>query len=394
MTTATATIKQLEDYIKVDYLLIEEAKKMIYLGDSTGDNEFYFKAYDLVPCKLHLDIIAEQLKTIKQEILLDNFPAGDLGSTLNKISKIESEASKIFLLRLDIAQVINCEKKLYLLTRKADIKEELGIWNKPNINDFSQPVQEAFNCIKDEKIPILLSANKVVDLTKLPHLLVAGQTGSGKSVFLNTTIISIISKHDPEDCKLALIDPKRVEFSLYKNVPHLWAPIATKLDNITELLDNLVTEMEKRYELLEQTGSKNIEAYIKQTNNKLPFIVVVIDELADLMMVSNHSVEDQITRLAQLSRAVGIHLIMATQRPVVEIMTGLIKANMPARISFKVASKQDSRVILDQNGAECLNGNGDMFFIQNGELERLQGVYVSESEIKKAANWTLPKQKN
>jgi S-DNA-T family DNA segregation ATPase FtsK/SpoIIIE len=270
----------------------------------------------------------------------------------------------------------------------------IPIWKEPDQNLLSIEMRQCLESIKDQQIPVILSKEKIVDLVKMPHLLVAGQTGSGKSVFLNAFIVSTIFKTNPSVCKLVLIDPKRVEFSMFKTIPHLWKPVATQLDKITEVLDDLIIEMEKRYDKLEEIGARNLESYNQQTKEKLPYIVVVIDELADLMMVSSHSVEQQITRLVQLARAIGIHIIMATQRPVVEIMTGLIKANMPSRIAFKVASKQDSRVILDQNGAELLKGAGEMLFMQCGIIEKHQGVYVDENQIYSIVNGKQKEIKN
>jgi S-DNA-T family DNA segregation ATPase FtsK/SpoIIIE len=204
--------------------------------------------------------------------------------------------------------------------------------------------------------------------------------GSGKTVCINSLIMSMLFNSTPEDVRFIMIDPKRVEFSLYKNVEQLWSPVATKLEQIDNLFEKLVVEMEARYDKLEKESCKNLESYNSVVVNKLPYIVVVIDELADLMLVSGKELEDKIVRLAQLSRAVGIHLVMATQRPVVEIVTGLIKANMPVRVSFRVASKQDSRVILDDVGAESLERPGEKRHLQpirprGPHRYRLPGVF-------------------
>ena len=241
--------------------------------------------------------------------------------------------------------------------------------------------------------------NYVADLTKMPHLLIAGTTGAGKSVGVNSLIVSILYKATPEEVKFILIDPKRLELGLYEEIPHLLTPIITDPKRAAHALKWGVTEMENRYKELAGWGVRNIDGYNSEvlrrnlvkdydemTNEPwkpLPYIVIIIDELADLMMVSGHDVEESITRLAQMARAVGIHLVLATQRPSVDVITGLIKANFPSRISFRVSSKVDSRTIIDSNGAEQLLGKGDMLFLPPGtsRLIRVHGAYVDESEI-------------
>jgi len=240
---------------------------------------------------------------------------------------------------------------------------------------------------------------RVTDLAAMPHLLIAGSTGTGKSVFINSLMMSILYKASPEDVKMVLVDPKRLELNLYENIPHLIAPVVTDPKIASNVLRNATKEMEKRLKLLAQRGVRNIDQYnrtfqkaqsmslfenVEETEHKpLPYLVIVIDELADLMMVDTNNVEESITRLAQMARAVGIHLILATQRPSVDVITGLIKANFPARISFRVASKVDSRTILDSNGSESLLGKGDMLYLPAGSarLHRIHGPLVSEDEI-------------
>jgi DNA segregation ATPase FtsK/SpoIIIE, S-DNA-T family len=229
----------------------------------------------------------------------------------------------------------------------------------------------------------------VADLTKMPHLLVAGSTGSGKSVSLNSMICSILIKATPMNVRFLMIDLKMLELSPYDGIPHLLLPVVTNPKNAKASLRWLIDEMERRYSKMAEIGVRNIDKYnqriVKQDQESLPYIVVVIDELADLMMVSTKEVEEYIARLAQMARASGIHLILATQRPSVDVLTGIIKANFPARISCKVFSKVDSRTILDTNGAEALLGYGDMLFLSPGisRLQRLHGPYVSEGEIKR-----------
>jgi len=240
---------------------------------------------------------------------------------------------------------------------------------------------------------------RVADLAAMPHVLIAGSTGTGKSVFINSLMMSILYKATPDEVKMVLVDPKRLELNLYENIPHLIAPVVTDPKVASNVLRNATREMENRLKLLAQKGVRNIEQYnrtfqkkeslslfetVEESEHKpLPYLVIVIDELADLMMVDTSNVEESITRLAQMARAVGIHLILATQRPSVDVITGLIKANFPARISFRVASKIDSRTILDANGSESLLGRGDMLYLPAGSsrLHRIHGPMVSEDEI-------------
>jgi DNA segregation ATPase FtsK/SpoIIIE, S-DNA-T family len=240
---------------------------------------------------------------------------------------------------------------------------------------------------------------RVTDLAAMPHLLIAGSTGTGKSVFINSLLMSMLYKASPDELKLVLVDPKRLELNLYENIPHLIAPVVNDPKIASNVLRNATREMEKRLKLLAQRGVRNIDQYnrtfkkeqslslfdsLEESEHKpLPYLVIVIDELADLMMVDTNNVEESITRLAQMARAVGIHLILATQRPSVDVITGLIKANFPARISFRVASKVDSRTILDSNGSESLLGNGDMLYLPAGSarLHRIHGPLVTEDEI-------------
>ena len=223
----------------------------------------------------------------------------------------------------------------------------------------------------------------VADLASMPHMLIAGTTGSGKTVCVNGIIMSILMNATPEEVKFVMIDPKMVEMAQYNDIPHLLCPTVTDPKKAAAALNWVVGEMESRYRTLAKAGARNIQGYNAKADEFMPYIVVIVDELADLMQVSAKAVEGSIARLAQLSRAVGIHLILATQRPSVDVITGVIKANFPARISFKVASKVDSRTVLDMNGAENLLGRGDMLFIQPGDAKptRGQGKYVRDEEI-------------
>jgi len=244
----------------------------------------------------------------------------------------------------------------------------------------------------------------ITDLTKMPHLLVAGATGTGKSVSINAMINSILFKSSPEKVRFVMIDPKRIELLPYQDIPHLLHPVVNYPKEATKALRWAVDEMERRYTLLSLKGVKNIDTYNrklkneqsliephvnKERNDYLPYIIIIIDELADLMMVSSREVEESLTRLAQMARAAGIHMILATQRPSVDVLTGIIKANFPTRISFQVSSRVDSRTILDTMGAEHLLGDGDMLFLPPGvsKLTRIHGAYVSEEEVKRVTSF-------
>ncbi|RLG28797.1 DNA translocase FtsK, partial [Methanosarcinales archaeon] len=272
----------------------------------------------------------------------------------------------------------------------------------------------AYNDSKFE-LPIALGkditgAPYVTDLTKMPHLLVAGATGAGKSVSINTMINSLLFKLSPDVVRFLMIDPKRIELSVYHDIPHLLHPVVTQPKEATKALRWAVEEMERRYMLLSDRGVRNINTYnrkvlkeqksesadeVNAKKKTLPYIILVIDELADLMMASSRDVEEAITRLAQMARAAGIHLIIATQRPSVDVLTGIIKANFPARISFQVSSRVDSRTILDSMGAETLLGEGDMLFMPPGvgRIMRIHGAYVSEEETKGISDFIRNQQK-
>ena len=254
------------------------------------------------------------------------------------------------------------------------IKELLSNDNFEN-NSFKIPI-----CIGKD-----ISGNiEVIDLSKTPHLLVAGTTGSGKSVFINTLLASILYKFPPEDLRLILIDPKMLELSVYNDIAHLLTPVVTEPKKAIIALKWVCKEMERRYAMMNEENSRSLEGYNLKAVEKLPYIVVFIDEMADLMMTAGKEVEHYVQRLAQMARACGIHLVMATQRPSVDIITGSIKANFPSRVSFQVASKYDSRTVLGEIGAEQLLGNGDMLMSKNGgNLIRYQSAFISDSEVNK-----------
>ncbi|EPT7268426.1 DNA translocase FtsK [Listeria monocytogenes] len=262
----------------------------------------------------------------------------------------------------------------------------------------------------DEKLQIALGRDisgeaMMANLDKMPHLLVAGATGSGKSVCINGIITSILLRAKPHEVKMMMIDPKMVELNVYNGIPHLLAPVVTNPKKAAQALQKVVAEMERRYDLFSHTGTRNMQGYndyVKKNNElneekqpELPFIVVIVDELADLMMVASNDVEDAITRLAQMARAAGIHLIIATQRPSVDVITGVIKANIPSRIAFAVSSSIDSRTILDMGGAEKLLGRGDMLLLPVGSSKptRIQGAFLSDAEVEDVVNYVISQQK-
>ena len=235
----------------------------------------------------------------------------------------------------------------------------------------------------------VVGRDKIIDIAKTPHLLIAGQTGSGKSVAINTLISTLISKKSEKEVRFIMVDPKMVELMPYNGIPHLLVPVIIDPHQAALALKWAVNEMENRYKLLVENGVRNITSYNKLNFvEKMPFIVIIIDELADLMMTVSGGVEESIVRIAQKARAVGIHLVVATQRPSTDIVTGLIKANLPSRISFALRSQVDSRTILDVMGAEKLLGKGDMLLLANGssKLERIQGAFISDEEVNDLAN--------
>ncbi len=305
------------------------------------------------------------------------------------------KVSKIQNLQDDLAMALKA--KTIRIQAPVPGKDVVGIEipNKEIETIYLREILES-DIFKEASSPLTIALGKdivgkpfVTDLKKLPHLLIAGTTGSGKSVGINSIIVSLLYRNSPENLKLMLIDPKMLEFSIYDEIPHLLTPVITKSKQAITALNNMVSEMERRYQLMSKTKTKNIEGYNKKAKKEgfepLPYIVVTIDELADLMMTSGKEVEYSIARLAQMARASGIHLIVATQRPSVDVVTGLIKANLPSRISFKVGQRIDSKVILDSFGAESLLGRGDMLFTPPGVsgLIRLHAPWISESEIEK-----------
>ncbi len=319
--------------------------------------------------------------------------AGPVVTTFEFKPAAHVKVSKILNLQDDLAMALRAQT--IRIQAPVPGKDVVGIEipNKEVETIYLREILED-DIFKKSKSPLAIALGKdivgkpfVTDLKKLPHLLIAGTTGSGKSVGINAMILSLLYRNSPDRLKLMMIDPKMLEFSIYNDIPHLLTPVITQPKKAITALSNMVAEMERRYKMMSQTRTKNIETYnekaVKEGRDELPYIVVVIDELADLMMTGGKEVEFSIARLAQMARASGIHLIVATQRPSVDVVTGLIKANLPSRISYKVGQKIDSKVILDTFGAESLLGRGDMLFTPpgGGGLIRLHAPWSSESEI-------------
>ena len=342
-----------------------------------------------------IQYLIEKLAHFKIEGDVIRTYAGPVVSTFEFKPAANVKVSKILNLQDDLAMALSAET----IRIQAPIpgKDVVGI-EIPNDTVETIYLRDLLDdkLFQESKSPLTIALGKdivgkpfVTDLKKLPHLLIAGTTGSGKSVGINAMILSLLYKNSPDQLRLLMIDPKMLEFSIYNDIPHLLTPVITKPKQAIVALNNMVNEMERRYELMSDTRTKNIENYNEKAKKSayepFPYIVVVIDELADLMMTSGKDVEHSIARLAQMARASGIHLVVATQRPSVDVVTGLIKANLPSRISYRVGQKVDSKIILDQMGAESLLGKGDMLFTPPGApaLVRLHAPWSSEEEIEK-----------
>ena len=361
--------------------------------------------------KLDEDELKERARAIEEKCLefdvqgrVTQINPGPVVTTFEFKPEAGIKYSRIIALTEDLCLALQAES---ILIERIPGKSTIGI-EVPNLNRQTIALREIIEAQEfvgsPSKLTLAMGRDlhgriRVTDLASMPHLLIAGSTGTGKSVFINSLMMSILYKATPDDVKMVLVDPKRLELNLYEGIPHLIAPVVTDPKVASNVLRNATREMESRLKLLAQRGVRNIDQYnrtfqkqqslslfenVEESEHKpLPYLVIIIDELADLMMVDTNNVEESITRLAQMARAVGIHLILATQRPSVDVITGLIKANFPARISFRVASKVDSRTILDSNGSESLLGKGDMLYLPAGSarLHRIHGPLVSEDEI-------------
>ncbi len=398
--TNTPIVKELTENTKILEKEIEKGKvkkpknfKLPYLdflksvpkrrGSLVDESEIDQKIVDLL----------EKLKQFKIEGDVVRTYSGPVVTTFEFRPAAHIKVSKILTLQDDLAMALKAET----IRIQAPIpgKDVIGIEipNKETETIYLKEILET-KLFKSAASSLTLAVGKdivgnpfVTDLKKLPHLLIAGTTGSGKSVGVNAMLVSLLYRNSPDQLKLLMIDPKMLEFSIYNDIPHLLTPVITQPKQAVVALANMVVEMEKRYKLMSKTKTKNIENYnekaLKEGREEFPYIVVIIDELADLMMTAGKDVEFYIARLAQMARAAGIHLIVATQRPSVDVVTGLIKANLPSRISFKVGQKIDSKIILDTQGAESLLGKGDMLFTPPGtsNIIRLHAPFVTEEEI-------------
>ena len=314
--------------------------------------------------------------------------------TLNEFEPAAGvKVSKIINLSDDIARNTSSESaRISTIPGNNTIGIELPNSSRENVY-LSEILNDSFFKKKEIKLPIALGKNIsgtpiVSDLTSMPHLLIAGTTGSGKSVCINTIILSLLYRHTPEKCKFILIDPKMLELSAYEGIPHLLCPVITEAKKAASVLGWVVKEMESRYRLMTKEGVRNIDGYNSKHKLPMPYIVVVVDEMSDLMLVAGKEIENYIQKLSQMARAAGIHIIMATQRPSVDVITGTIKANFPTRISFQVTSKIDSRTILGEQGAEQLLGKGDMLYMSSAnKIVRIHAPFVSDNEIERINNF-------
>ena len=366
--------------------------------------------------KLIEENIVKLEKVLKDFGILGNVVEVNIGPTVTQYELSLQSGTKV-------SRLLGINREIALALQKKDVRIQAPIPGKGTVgvempNDVAQMVtlRETLEAMPKSLLSSLLSVAlgkdimgkvKWCEIPDTPHLLIAGATGSGKSVCINGIIVSILMKSKPDEVKMILIDPKKVELSVYNGVPHLLTPVVTDPRKASIALKKAVSEMERRYDLFEENKTKNITSYNKLIEDKnknlseedklkrLPYIVVVVDELADLMLVAKNEVEDSILRITQMARAAGIHLIVATQRPSTDVITGLIKANIPSRIAFAVSNGIDSRTILDCTGADKLLGRGDMLYLPMGESAptRIQGAYISEEEIKKIVDHTVDQQK-
>ncbi len=376
------------------------------LSKNSIKNKFKLPTLDFLnkPSSKAREVSSEENKNDEnflEKILLDFGVEGKIKKvsrgpvvTLNEFEPAAGiKVSKVINLSEDIARNTSSESaRISTIPGSSTIGIELPNLSRESV--YLSEIISAPNFIKkDIKLPIALGKSIsgipiISDLSTMPHLLIAGTTGSGKSVCINTIILSLLYKHTPDKCKFILIDPKMLELSTYEGIPHLLCPVITEAKRAASVLGWVVKEMESRYRLMTRVGVKNIDSYNSKHKLAMPYIVVIVDEMSDLMLVAGKEIEGYIQKLSQMARAAGIHIIMATQRPSVDVITGTIKANFPTRISFQVTSKIDSRTILGEQGAEQLLGKGDMLYMSSANrIVRIHAPFVSESEIDKINNF-------
>ena len=388
--------------------LIQEDLPFIKSENKTPSKKIRFKLPTIDLLKIPTQKDREKLKDedyigseFLEKILLDFGVSGDIKKvshgpvvTLNEFEPAAGvKVSKIINLSDDIARNTSSESaRIATIPGRSTIGIELPNSSRENVYLSEILSNSDFNK-KVIRLPIALGKNisgvpVVGDLASMPHLLIAGTTGSGKSVCINTIILSLLYRHTPDKCKFILIDPKMLELSTYEGIPHLLCPVITEAKKAASVLGWVVKEMENRYRLMTKEGVRNIDGYNAKHTLAMPYIVVVVDEMSDLMLVAGKEIENYIQKLSQMARAAGIHIIMATQRPSVDVITGTIKANFPTRISFQVTSKIDSRTILGEQGAEQLLGKGDMLYMSSAnKIVRIHAPFVSETEIEKVNNY-------
>ena len=371
----------------------------------TNLKKFVLPDLKLLKTPLKNEKIAKKNEQINEEflekVLLDFGVEGKIKKinhgpvvTLNEFEPAAGvKVSKIINLSEDIARNTSSESaRISIIPGSNTIGIELPNLTRENVY-LSEVIKDDQFRKRDLKLPIALgksiSGSPIIgDLSAMPHLLIAGTTGSGKSVCINTIILSLLYRHNPDRCKFILIDPKMLELSTYEGIPNLLCPVITEAKKAASVLGWVVKEMENRYKLMTKVGVRNIDGYNAKHSTYMPYIVVIVDEMSDLMLVSGKEIENYIQKLSQMARAAGIHIIMATQRPSVDVITGTIKANFPTRISFQVSSKIDSRTILGEQGAEQLLGKGDMLFMSSANrITRIHSPFVTEDEIEKVNNY-------
>lgn len=426
----------INDFADVTYMMEQETPEQIVVESDEAEEVDYSMTvteqenYDYeLPS---IDLLDEPKHTAEQQ------ERSEIQATVKKLEKtfrsfgVNARVTKVHVgpavtkyevfpeLGVKVSKIVSLHDDLALALAAKDLRIEAPIPGKsavgievPNKEVAMVSLREVLDNTWNQKQSKLLVAlgrdisgdAVVAELNKMPHLLIAGATGSGKSVCINGIITTILMRTKPHEVKMMMIDPKKVELNVYNGIPHLLAPVVTDPRKASRALKKVVAEMERRYELFSDTGTRNIEGYnefIRKYNQStdekqplLPYIVVIVDELADLMMVASSDVEDAITRLAQMARAAGIHLIIATQRPSVDVITGVIKANIPSRIAFSVSSQTDSRTILDMGGAEKLLGKGDMLFLPVGASKpiRVQGAFLSDDEVERVVQHCIEQQK-
>ena len=424
--TSLDELDKIKEPVKTEEVKVE-TPPVVQTEDETYEEKIYFKPPITLLNKPAKNNNKENEIAIEQNIPIIQTVLGDFGIIGKVVAAHVGPSVTQYELEIKhgtkVSKVTGVNRELALALAAKDIRIQAPIPGKstigielPNKKNSMVSVREILermpSSLDNSKLAVTLGKDimgnpQYCEINKTPHLLVAGSTGSGKSVCINSFIISILMRSKPDEVKLILVDPKKVELSMYNGVPHLLAPVVTDPQKANIALKKMVVEMERRYDEFEKSGTKNIagyNAYVDKKNEnlpesehlrKMPYIVIIIDELADLMLVAAKEVQDSIMRITQMARAAGMHLIVATQRPSTDVITGVVKANIPSRIAFAVSSGIDSRTILDSQGAEKLLGKGDMLFLPQGENTpiRIQGTFVSDEEIKMVVDYTIKQQK-